>query len=116
MAYRIPIEIYVGEVEWQIIKDNNINVVELCIDAVKTRIDALNVMKQAVHSATNTHVEVIQLRTENERLKALQAPKVEMRVVSTEAPKPKSPEQIYMKAAMKHQAIKKPMTVEDLYE
>jgi hypothetical protein len=114
MAYRIPVEIFVGEIEWQIIKDNNIDVVSLCTDAVKTRLDALNVMKAAVHSATSTHVEVQALRIENERLKAaVKTPVMEIVTVKkTTSPTPTSITQ----RAMKMTVPKKVLNVEDLYE
>jgi len=120
MAYSIPIEILVSEVEWQLIKEYDLNLVEIAVEACRDAIQSRSLMHHAVNAATSRTAEITTLKAENERLKgALQerkTPKIEVHAVKTEAPKPKSPEQIYMKAAMKHQAIKKPMTVEDLYE
>jgi hypothetical protein len=71
MGYTIPINIYLSEVQWQIIKDYEINILEVVVDAIKDAIDSRSVMKNAVLQVSNSRQEIEDLKSEVNRLEMI---------------------------------------------
>jgi hypothetical protein len=68
MAYRMNVELLFSEVELQVIREYDLNVPEICVNAVKDAIDSRNIMRCAVLHVEASHEENINLRREVERL------------------------------------------------
>lgn len=71
MGYTIPINIFLSEVQWQIIKDYEINVLQVCVEAIAEAVDSRSVMKAAIHGVSSSYEEIQALRIENARLEKI---------------------------------------------
>jgi hypothetical protein len=119
MAYSIMVEILVSEVEWKLVKEYELNLVAIAVDACKDAIQSRSLMHHAVAAATSRNAEMITLKAENERLKgALQ----ERRLPTTEITVMKTTPSTTTEAAITKTAMKmiipsrKPIILDDLYE